>query len=200
MALDGVPREGIPVHWMVLQGGGVVEPSGESSDAEGTVQASWTLGSEPGQQSVRVGAGGESVEFGAWAAPPAPDDWTEVIEIRPAAHLEPDGETLVGSVWLFNHWGGTLRLTTANTCLFGWGYPALYAPSGELVKGANNACLFARWTRSVPPGDSLYQQGELNVASVPAGQYTLRIGFAVGEINGQEATLPDVETTITIGG
>ena len=200
MGLDSVPRQGVPVEWTVLRGGGTVEPAAASSDTAGIVEAAWTLGSEAGEQLVRASAGGESVSFEAWAAPPPPEDWSEVIEIRPAARLETDSETLTGSIWLFNHWGGTLRLTTGNGCFFGWGYPALYTTSGELVKKANNACVFVRWTTSIPPGDSIYRQGELNVAIVPAGEYVLRLGFGVGEINGEEATLPDVETPVTIGG
>ena len=199
MGLDSVPRQGVPVEWTVLQGGGTVDPVAASSDTAGIVEAAWTLGSEPGEQLVRASAGGESVSFDAWAAPPPPEDWSEVIEIRPSARLESDGETLTGSIWLFNHWGGTLRLTT-NACFFGWHYPALYTMNRELVKQANNACTFMQSTTSVPPGDSIYRQGDLNVAIVPAGEYILRIGFGVGEINGEEATLPDVETTVTIGG
>ncbi len=133
MRLDSLPRAGIPVDWTVLEGGGVVEPSAASSDAEGTVQASWMLGSEPGQQVVRVTAGGEGVDLRAWATPPPPEEWSEVIEIRPVAEIE--GETLLASVRLYNRWPGTLQLTTMTGCITPWEYPALYAGTGERVAG-----------------------------------------------------------------
>ena len=196
MRLDSLPRAGIPVDWTVLEGGGVVEPSAASSDAEGTVQASWMLGSEPGQQVVRVTAGGEGVDLRAWATPPPPEEWSEVIEIRPVAEIE--GETLLASVRLYNRWPGTLQLTTMTGCITPWEYPALYAGTGERVARANFACTFAVTTRRVPQADSLGFSWSLNIASAVPGDYTLRFKFAVVEINGAPGTLPDVETTVYV--
>ncbi len=199
MGLDSLPRAAVPVEWVVLQGGGAIEPLIGASDRQGRATARWRLGSQLGQQSVRAAASREVVQFDAWADPPPPEDWSEVIEIRPAAEI--DGETLQAGIRLYNHWQGLLRLTTQTGCFGRSEYPALYGRSGERVAIAKAyGCTYAVTTRRVSPGDSLGFGWSLNVASVAPGDYTLLFKFAVFEINDAPDTLPNVETPVSLGG
>jgi hypothetical protein len=198
LGLDGLPRGAVPVDWSVVQGGGSVEPESAVSDDQGRVEARWVLGAAPGDQSVAASAAGDVATFRALATPPPPADWGEVVELRPAAQVQ--GEALLASVWLLNRWPGTVRLTTPNSCLFDWGYPALHAANGDPVARSSFGCWTVPTTRKIAPGDSLYAQWELDIGAVEAGDYTLRFSFAVVEINGDPATLPDVETMVTLGG
>lgn len=197
--VDGLPRGWVRVEWRVLQGGGSIEPEGMFSDEEGLVRARWILGTELGDQSVTVAARGTSTTFRAWATPPPPADWAEVVEIRPGALVE--GTDLLASVWLLNRWPGTVGLS-APTCSFTKElYPALYSASGERVAyhSAGGYCFFL-FRHTLAPGDSLLGQWGMGITSVGSGEYTLRFKFAVDRIHGEPATLPDTMMTVVIGG
>jgi hypothetical protein len=147
---------------------------------------------------VTVAARGTSTTFRAWATPPPPADWAEVVEIQPGALVE--GADLLASVWLLNRWPGTIRLKTPNSCLTQPGFPALYSASGEQVAYWSWGC----WTRptfhTIAPGDSLFRQWGMGITSVGSGEFTLRFRLGVYEINGRPATLPDTMMMVVIGG
>jgi len=196
--VDGLPRGWVRVEWRVLQGGGSIEPEGVFSDEEGLVRARWTLGTELGDQSVAVAARGTSTTFRAWATPPPPADWAEVVEIRPGALVE--GTDLLASVWLLNRWPGTVGLASTHCVLIQSGYPALYSASGERVAYYSGGCWAIQFRHTLAPGDSLYRGWHLGITSVGSGEVTLRFKFAVDHINGRPATLPDTMMTVVIGG
>lgn len=50
----GEPVPGVAVTWTVTSGGGTVEPTNGVTDAAGVVTTVWTLGTEPGEQTVRA--------------------------------------------------------------------------------------------------------------------------------------------------
>ena len=52
----GEPVAGVEVTWAVTSGGGTVDPATGTTDAAGIVTTRWTLGSEPGEQTVRATA------------------------------------------------------------------------------------------------------------------------------------------------
>ncbi|MHB1169359.1 MAG: Ig-like domain-containing protein [Longimicrobiales bacterium] len=52
----GDPVAGVEVTWAVTSGGGSVDPATGTTDAAGVVSTRWTLGSEPGEQTVRATA------------------------------------------------------------------------------------------------------------------------------------------------
>lgn len=162
--LDGLPRGVVRVEWRVLQGGGSIEPEGVLSDEGGLVRARWTLGTELGDQSATVAARGTTRTFRAWATPPPPADWAEVVKIRPGAQVE--GADLLASVWLLNRWPGTVRLTTPTSCLSQQGFPALFSTSGEQVAYWSGRCWTAPGRHTIAPGDSLFGQWRLGITSV----------------------------------
>jgi hypothetical protein len=194
--LDSLPRPGVLVEWDVVQGEGSVVPQTDITDVDGRAETRWTLGPALGDQAVRATADGESVTFNGWATPPLPSDWADVLDLRPLAQV--DNHTLHASMWVVNHWPGTLRLWTPHSCL-AEGYPALYAAGGERVAGPTTGCWTAPATWSIAPADSLHAEWDLDITPLSPGQYTLVIRLAVAEINGEPATLPAVETTVTIG-
>ena len=55
---SGRPIEGVPVHFVLDEGAGHAEPQSDSSDAQGIVRASWTLGGGPGRQTLAIHADG----------------------------------------------------------------------------------------------------------------------------------------------
>jgi hypothetical protein len=55
---SGRPIEGVPVQFVLPEGAGETEPQSASSDAQGIVRASWTLGGLPGRQSLTISAEG----------------------------------------------------------------------------------------------------------------------------------------------
>jgi adhesin/invasin len=55
---SGRPIEGVPVRFVLPEGAGETDPPSGSSDAQGTVRATWTLGGLPGRQSLAVSAEG----------------------------------------------------------------------------------------------------------------------------------------------
>ncbi|MFH1763168.1 MAG: hypothetical protein ABIF09_03150 [Gemmatimonadota bacterium] len=196
--VDGLPRSGVRIEWIASEGGGSIEPDAVLSDEGGLASARWTLGPEPGTQSVIANARGTTTSFRALATPPPPADWAELLEIRPGARVE--GTELLASVWLLNRWPGTVRLYTPSSCLIQPGYPALYSTSGEQVAYWSWGCWAVLTRHTIAPGDSLYRQWELGIASVGSGEFTLRFRFAVQDINGRPATLPDTMMTVVIGG
>lgn len=196
-SLDSTPRNGVHVEWTVVEGGGVLEGAATTSDADGSAEALWILGSEPGEQRVRATAGAESVTFEALATSPPPDDWAEVLEVRPWAGM--DGQTVRAHVWIFNRWDGTIRIRASSSCL---SFPALYdADTGERVRGSGRGCWAAPRTRSVAPGDSLYDEWEIDAATLDPGEYTVHYHFDEHLlVNGQPTTLETPEMDVTVGG
>ncbi|HYF39873.1 MAG TPA: Ig-like domain-containing protein, partial [Gemmatimonadales bacterium] len=55
---SGRPIPGVPVQFVLEEGAGRAEPQADSSDAQGVVRASWTLGGFPGRQTLSVTAEG----------------------------------------------------------------------------------------------------------------------------------------------
>jgi hypothetical protein len=196
LGLDSVPRRGVVVEWDVVEGGGFVVPQTDLTDVDGRAETSWTLGAALGDQAVRATADGETVTFNGWATPPLPSDWAAVLDFRPEAQV--DNHTLHASMWVVNHWPGTLRLWTPHSCL-AEGYPALYAAGGERVAGPATGCWTVPATWSIARADSLHAEWDLDIRLLSPGQYTLVIRLAVSEINGEPATLPAVEAAVTIG-
>jgi hypothetical protein len=195
--LDSLPRPGVVVEWGVLEGGGSVLPQSGLTDEGGRAETHWTLGSPLGNHSVGATVGGGSVTFHAWATPAPPSDWSEVLELRPGA--QPASETLHTDLWVVNHWPGTARLWTPHSCL-AEGYPALFATDGERVAGPTTGCWTVPATWPIAAGDSLHAEWDLDIAALTPGQYTLIIGLAVAQINGQPAELAPVEMSVEIGG
>lgn len=52
----GEPVAGVAVTWTVTSGGGSIDPATGTTDAAGVVTTRWTLGTEPGEQTVRATA------------------------------------------------------------------------------------------------------------------------------------------------
>src|SRR5690606_31599431 len=52
---DGEPRAGVPVTWLITEGGGSIEPVAAETDSDGRASAVWTLGAESGQNGLVVG-------------------------------------------------------------------------------------------------------------------------------------------------
>lgn len=52
------PAPGIPVQWRVLSGGGSLQDAEAQTDANGEARSRWTLGAQPGAQTVGVRLGG----------------------------------------------------------------------------------------------------------------------------------------------
>lgn len=195
-SLDSVPRSDVTVEWTVLEGGGVVEPRSPATDPDGSAEALWTLGTEPGPQRARATAGAETVTFHAFATSPPPADWAEVVEVRPWAGM--DGQTVRAHVWIFNRWDGTIRIRTSSSCL---SFPALYDADGARVRESGRGCWAAQTTRSVAPGDSLYDEWETDAATLEPGEYTVRYHFDEHLlVNGRPTTLEVPEMDVTVGG
>ena len=55
---SGRPIEGVPVRFALGDAAGVTDPQTGTSDSQGIVRATWTLGALPGRQSLRVTADG----------------------------------------------------------------------------------------------------------------------------------------------
>jgi len=196
--VDGLPRDGVRVEWMASEASGRIEPDAVLSDEGGLASARWTLGPEPGVQSVIATSRGTTTSFRALATPPPPADWGDVLEIQPGARIE--GAELLASVWVLNRWPGTVRLKTPSSCLIQPGYPALFSSSGEQVAYWSWGCWTHATFHTIAPGDSLFSQWELGITGVESGEFTLRFRFEVGEINGRPTTLPDTVMTVVIGG
>ena len=196
--LDGLPRENAVVTWLPSAGDGTVLPSTRSTDAEGLVKASWTLGPDLGRQTVTVATPGSDTIFQAWAAPPPPPHWLEVLEIQPAAVLE--GEALWAQIRIWSTWPGTIRLKTRKSCLVPLEYPALHSSTGERVAHPYSGCWAVAGYHFIPPGDTLFYEWRLGIQDIEPGEYTLRYRFDIFEINGTPATFPDMEIQVTIGG
>ncbi|MDT8340129.1 MAG: leishmanolysin-related zinc metalloendopeptidase [Longimicrobiales bacterium] len=79
-------RAGQAVSFQVASGGGSVDAVEALTDADGEAEARWTLGSEPGAQTLQVSVGDLGVEVGA----------TAVTE--PAALVVVQGATVTGTV------------------------------------------------------------------------------------------------------
>ena len=55
---SGRPIEGVPVRFVLPEGGGETDPQSGTSDAQGNVRTVWTLGGVPGRQSLAISAEG----------------------------------------------------------------------------------------------------------------------------------------------
>jgi len=196
LGLDSLPRRGVLVEWDVVQGEGSVVPATSLTGVDGRAEATWTFGMALGDQAVRATGGGEVVVFHGWATPALPSDWADVLDIRPTTQV--DSHTLHASIWMVNHWPGTVRLGTPHSCL-AEGYPALYSAGGARVAGPTTGCWTVPATWPIAPADSMHAEWDLDITPLSPGQYTLVLRLAVAEINDEPATLPRVETTVTIG-
>jgi len=196
--LDGLPREDVPVTWSASSGDGTVIPSAHLSDEEGLVWASWTLGPDVGPQAVTVTAPDADTLFRAWATPPPPSDWVEVLEVRPEAEIQ--GTTLLARAWILNRWPGTVRLWTPKGNPEAINYPAIYAANGDEIAHSPWGSWLVSRTYPIAPGDSLSWEWEIVIGGIEPGEYMLRFRFDVQRINETAATLPDTEMTVTFGG
>jgi predicted membrane protein len=52
--VDGAPTAGVNVHWIVTAGAGTLSATNTITDADGRASVNWTLGSNPGTQSVEA--------------------------------------------------------------------------------------------------------------------------------------------------
>ena len=195
---DGLPRENKTVTWSPSPGDGIVIPSTSQTDAEGLVKASWTQGPDLGNQTVTVATPGTDTIFQAWAAPPPPPEWLEVLEIQPAAVLE--GEALWAQIRIWSTWPGTIRLKTRKSCLVPLEYPALHSSTGERVAHPYSGCWTVASYHFIPPGDTLFFEWRLGIKDIEPGEYTLKYRFDIFEINGTPATVPDMDMPVPIGG
>lgn len=72
---EGAPLSGTSVSWSVTAGGGSVSPTTSTTDASGNASTAWTLGPDPGANSLEAsasGATGSPVTFSATAVAGAP--------------------------------------------------------------------------------------------------------------------------------
>lgn len=67
---NGNPEVGLSVIFAIASGGGTVNPTIATTDANGRATANWTLGATPGAQTVTATAGSKSVTFAAVAVAP----------------------------------------------------------------------------------------------------------------------------------
>ena len=197
-SLDGSPREGMAVSWTVWLGSGTVEPKSAFSDAEGLAKACWILGPGYGLQAVSVSAPGTDTLFQAWATPPPPSDWRDVLELRPDVSVQ--GDSLFAGVLIRFGWPGTIFMKSRKSCLATPYYPALYSSTGERLAYPLWGCWTHPTYHIITPGDSLIREWGLGIPNIEPGEYTLRYRFDVFEINGTPATLPEIEMPVTIGG
>jgi hypothetical protein len=204
--LDGEPRGGVPVDWVVREGGGSVVPATTSTRADGAAEATWTLGTEVGTQKVeavgadwRLAANGDRVVFEATATPPYPVDWMDVLEIEPLAGLMPHpqgGESFIIGARLTNHWGGPLRLRTSSSCLVGMTH---YGPDGGHIESHGVVCWARPTTLTIAPLDTLLNAVWLDPTSLEPGTHTVRIHFERITMNdGRLLELPAMEAEGTV--
>ena len=66
---EGIGVEGVTVAFEVTGGGGSLSDSSDVTDSDGVASVSWTMGVPPVWNRVRASAGGDEVEFTAWANP-----------------------------------------------------------------------------------------------------------------------------------
>ena len=66
---EGIGVEGVTVAFEVTGGGGSLSDSSDVTDPDGEASVRWTLGVPPVWNRVRASAGGDEVEFTAWADP-----------------------------------------------------------------------------------------------------------------------------------
>ena len=66
---EGIGVEGVTVAFEVTGGGGSLSASSDVTDPDGLASVSWTMGVPPVWNRVRASAGGDEVEFVAWADP-----------------------------------------------------------------------------------------------------------------------------------
>jgi hypothetical protein len=66
---EGIGVEGVTVAFEVTGGGGSLSDSSDVTDPDGVASVIWTMGVPPVWNRVRASAGGDEVEFTAWADP-----------------------------------------------------------------------------------------------------------------------------------
>ena len=126
---DGEPRAGVPVTWLVTEGGGAVEPVAAETDADGMVSALWTLGAVSGANELVAGiAEGSTVSIEVTA---------EAFRVDRLASSSRFACGLVnGAIWCWGDdaWTGTEHVSVPPDP-FGWS-SALDAPGR--VDGPSN--------------------------------------------------------------
>jgi hypothetical protein len=204
--LDGEPRGGVPVDWVVREGGGSVVPATSSTRADGTAEATWTLGTEVGTQNVealardrRLAVNGDRVVFEATATPPHPDDWMDVLGVEALAEMmtDPEGDAFfVIGVRLTNQWGGPLRLRTQHSCLMSMTHTG---PDGNSINSYGGGCWTIPITRTIAPDGAFLDAVWLDPTSLEPGTHTVRIYFEKLFMNdGRLLELPDMEAEGTV--
>jgi|WetSurMetagenome_2_1015567.scaffolds.fasta_scaffold31960_3 hypothetical protein len=103
----GKPRVGVPVTWVVRDGGGSVLPLSDTSGTDGTTAAIWTLGARPGYNELRVSLGEESSHT-----------FTAMGEVFRASEVVGDFYTgcglVNGAIWCWGRGAPTYGTPTSN--------------------------------------------------------------------------------------
>ena len=183
--------------WLTLGSGGVVEPVSVRSGTDGLVEAQWTLGAGEGPQEVTATTDGEAVTFGAWATPPPPNNWADVLLVEARAYVA--AGVIVAEYTVTNLWRGTVELWYTDSC---FASPSLWTESGDQVAawGFAQTCVYWVVTKWLGPGESLSGGWTQSTAELAPGTYMMRITFKRLEVNGRPTTLPTFEGTVVVEG
>lgn len=93
----GEPVSGVEVTWSVTSGGGSISPGTSLTNADGVAQAQWTLGNQPGEQTVAAQVAGlPPVVFTvqATAPPPPPSVPVATVTVTPREAQIAIGQTV----------------------------------------------------------------------------------------------------------
>ncbi|MBI2795354.1 MAG: Ig-like domain-containing protein [Gemmatimonadetes bacterium] len=110
MSTAGVPVPDATVRFAVVGAGGSVSTSAASTDASGTAQVLWTLGTVAGIDSLTATTGSYSVTFTASATPDVP---AQVLVVSGDAQSAPAGTALAAPlvVMVLDKWGNAVPST-----------------------------------------------------------------------------------------
>lgn len=176
---QGVPIEGASIGWAPMDGGSITSSSA-TTDGSGTAQATWTLGPSQGQQSLIVEVSDEEVIVEAFATPPTPEAWADVLDFTVTTSVA--GDTLIAAVAIQSSWAGTVRLLASSSCLL---IPRLYDQDGAIASTFGCCVCWARPTNfSIPPNGRLEREFRTDAAVLVAGEYLVRVQADAGTING----------------
>lgn len=127
-----------------------------------------------------------------------PADWLDVLEVESAAMVidRPEGDVLQIGARLINHWGDTMYLRTAQSCLLRM---EVYGPGGGLLKTWGDNCWPITTTHEIPPADSLLYAVHLPAASLESGTYTIDVSFHRVTMNdGRGIDIPGFEAEVVV--
>lgn len=150
-----------------------------------------------GPQEATATVDGEAVTFGAWATPPPPNNWADVLLVEASAYVA--AGAIVAEFTVTNLWVGTVELMTNIGC---FAFPSLWTESGDLVAAMGFAfgCTQAVRRTWLGHGESLSRSYTQSTAELAPGTYMVRIRFKLVEVNGRPTTLPTFEGTVVVEG